>query len=160
MADTLSAVFDATLGALKLKHVTAGPPPAGMQGTLEKCLDGSELRVVITGLTSGSLTWNALTLLNSWVHYDAANYANAEYAKDAATGLVYVRGMIKNGTATAGTVLATLPAGYRPTKVQTFAIVADGAVEVIDIQTDGDIVLATAASSVWLSLTGIVFSVN
>jgi len=159
MPDTLTTIYNATIGALKLKHVTSGSPSAG-QGTLEKCLDGSELRVSISGLPGGSaLSWTAPTLLNSWVNYDAANYANAGYAKTA-DGIVHLRGSIKDGVASAGTTLFTLPTGFRPTKRHQFAVVADGAIEVVDVATNGDVVLGTASSATWLSLSGIAFSVD
>lgn len=163
MADTLAAALDATLGAIKLEHVTAGPAPAGGPDTLSKALDGDRIRVDISGLPGSSaptaLTWNALALLNLWVNYDTANYANPQYAKDS-EGVVHLRGVIKDGTATAGTVLATLPVGYRPTKRHVFAIVASEAIEVVDILTNGNIVLSTAAGATFLSLCGLTFSVD
>ena len=56
--------------------------------------------------------WIALTLENSWVNFDTVTYTPARYRRRG--GLVYVQGLIKDGTLTAGTILATLPAGFRP----------------------------------------------
>lgn len=54
-------------------------------------------------------TWHALTLQNSWVA-DAVG-REPQYFVDA-TGMVHVRGVVKNGLTT---TIGTLPAGYRPT---------------------------------------------
>jgi hypothetical protein len=50
-----------------------------------------------------------------------------------------------------------LPVGFRPSKTLVFVIEADGVQEVIDIQSDGDVVLATASSAVNLTLSNIIF---
>lgn len=99
--------------------------------------------------------WTAATLQNSWVNYDSANYANAQYRKDGS--IVSLRGVIKDGTASANTLLFTLPAGYRPTKRHVFAVVADGAIEVIDVLANGEVRLMTASSSTYLSLCTLTF---
>lgn len=156
MADTLSAIFDAALGALKLKAVSAGPAPVGGTDTLSKALDGDELRVVLSGTGASALTWTALTLQNSWVNYDAVNYANAEYAKDEA-GVVHLRGVIKDGAVGVPNVIATLPAGFVPAKRHVFAVVADSAIEVVDVLPNGQIQLVTSASHAFLSLCGLSF---
>lgn len=106
--------------------------------------------------SSGPLVWTNATLLNAWVAFNAATYHTAGYTKTP-DGLVQLRGLIKDGTASAGTTLFTLPVGYRPSKILTFAIQAGAAIEVIDIQPDGDVVLATASSSTDLTLSNIIF---
>lgn len=56
--------------------------------------------------------WSAPTLQNSWVNY-GSGYDTVGYMKDS-LGFVHVKGMIKSGVTTLGTLLFTLPAGYRP----------------------------------------------
>jgi hypothetical protein len=62
--------------------------------------------------TTCTTQWCTLTLQNSWVHYGAP-YASPRYTK-ASDGVVQLKGLIKSGTTTAGTVIAALPAGYCP----------------------------------------------
>jgi hypothetical protein len=53
-------------------------------------------------------TWIALTLLNSWVNYGGAHLPARYMRRD---GIVYVQGLVKNGTL--NTHIATMPVGYR-----------------------------------------------
>lgn len=159
MADTLSQVLDATLRALKLKYVSAAGGAAG-DDTLETALDGDRLRVHISDLPAeAAMTWAAMSLQNSWVNYDSANYANAEYAKDA-KGVVHLRGVIKDGTAAAFTLLATLPVGYRPAKRHVFVVVSNAGAAVIDVLANGQILYASGGGNANLTMCGITFDVQ
>lgn len=64
----------------------------------------------ITALNGVSPAWTALTLSNSWVN--VAGRRPAGYRK--ILDLVQVEAQITTGTATDGTTLFTLPAGFRP----------------------------------------------
>jgi competence protein ComGC len=57
-------------------------------------------------------SWTNLTLQNGWVSY-GGGYATPQYAKGS-DNIVRLKGLIKSGTTTNGTVVATLPAGFRP----------------------------------------------
>lgn len=59
----------------------------------------------------GDVAWTAPALQNGWVNVGAP-YNLAGYRL--AGNWVELRGAIKNGTITSGTLLFTLPAGYRP----------------------------------------------
>ena len=83
--------------------------------------------------------WSTLTLQNGWTKYNSAAYSPAQYKKSA-DGIVTIRGLIKGGTTTAGTVLATLPVGYRPSA----RVIVNGTIPTvgrarIDVDTDGSI---------------------
>lgn len=54
---------------------------------------------------------------NSWANYDTATYYGASFMKDS-EGFVHLRGIIKSGTMPS--TAFTLPAGYRPTRVQAW----------------------------------------
>jgi hypothetical protein len=56
--------------------------------------------------------WANLTLTNGWVAY-GGGFASPQYIKGS-DGIVTIKGLIKSGTVTDGTVIATLPAGYCP----------------------------------------------
>lgn len=99
-------------------------------------------------------------LANGWVSYDA-NYGPPKYRKKA--GIVYLQGLVKAGTL--GTVIATLPVGFRPDSAQfggagTLLFVAMGdnnVVTRIDVYPDGRIVQAGGGTNVWQSLSSVIF---
>ncbi len=102
-----------------------------------------------------SYAWpNTLTLLNGWVAY-GGGLSTPQFTK-AADGIVTVKGFIKSGTITSGTVIANLPAGYRPKETILLGGAAWDAYSRIDIQTNGDIV-ARVVSAGWTSLDAITF---
>lgn len=94
--------------------------------------------------------YQALTLVNSWVNF-GGGAAPAEYYKDD-FGNVKLRGIIKSGTTTPGTVILTLPVGNRPL-YKIFAVVycnttsgqisvnPDGTVQVENIPSNGSLAL-------------------
>lgn len=89
-------------------------------------------------------SWQLLTLQNNWVNF-GGNYAPARYWKDS-WGVVYVEGYIKSGTA--GAIVATLPAGYRPEYQQIFSTaVSDGVAGRWVISTAGAITHLNGAST-------------
>lgn len=96
----------------------------------------------------------APTLLNSWVNYDTVNFNSAGYFKDA-DGIVHLRGMLKSGVVALSSF--SLPAGYRPSKAETFATNSNDTLGrvVIDAAT-GDVTLAVG-SNVFFTLDGITF---
>jgi len=98
--------------------------------------------------------WTALTLKNSWVVY-SATFTPPSYTKTA-DNVVTVRGLIKSGTVTAGTVLATLPPGYRPAERQIYTGNALDAYSRIDVLPTGDIQLRAGSAS-FTSLDSITF---
>lgn len=61
---------------------------------------------------------------NSWVNFGAP-YSTAQYKLDA-LGCVSIRGTIKSGTTTDGTILFNLPSGYRPPADVAYAVSAGG----------------------------------
>lgn len=90
--------------------------------------------------------WTAPSLLNSWVAQ--SNYMPAGYRKDE-NNIVHLRGNLTGGAA--GTVIFTLPVGYRPANFGTFAALGSGGLAWIEIRPNGDVFTATAPSN----LTGI-----
>jgi hypothetical protein len=101
------------------------------------------------------------TLLNSWVAHDATYDRTAKVWKDA-DGIVHLEGMIKGGTATAGTCLFAVPEGYRPTYSKNFPIVSNGAfgyLAVVGVNNiapaDAGKVVLQVGSNAWVSLDGI-----
>lgn len=96
-------------------------------------------------------TWSAAALQNSWIDFGGA-YGGAAYMKDN-EGVVHLRGLIKDGTTTAGTLLFTLPVGYRPPAMEMIIVVTDGAFCALNIASNGQVSLALAAGAGYLSLS-------
>jgi hypothetical protein len=91
--------------------------------------------------------WMPLTLVNGWVNvgtvYDTAQYRLNSF------GEVELKGLIKSGTTTTGTIIATLPVGYRPPLTRSYLITAISAT--IDtgrifIKSNGDIVIQSGGN--------------
>lgn len=124
------------------------------------------VRTWLTG--TGWTTWSGqnsavdLTLLNSWV-VGAGSPAPTPQARRTENGLVVLSGSMRNGTATNGTQLFTLPAGYRPAgpgpaifiAVKYVAAVPD--TTLIRITTAGVCTIERNADTGYLGLDGICF---
>jgi hypothetical protein len=96
------------------------------------------------------------TLLNNWVNYDVPNgYATAAYYKDK-ENRVQLKGLIKDGLTSNGTVLFNLPVGYRPTEIMIFVVVNGDSFGRVDVYTSGDVKIVSGGNS-YLSLDGITF---
>jgi hypothetical protein len=98
-------------------------------------------------------------LLNSWVNF-GGGYTEAGYLKDS-MGFVHLRGVIKSGTITAGTILFNLPAGFRPSKTNIFPSISSVGTVVnvaMEISIEGNVRIgAFDAGATFLSLDGITF---
>lgn len=124
-------------------------------------LDGvtSALQTQIDGKASKTQEgWIAPTLQNSWVNF-GGTVPPAGYYKDE-FGQVRLRGFIKDGTATAATLLFTLPVGYRPAySFYCPCVCNNGTADVFASYTvgaDGTVRFNTGAN-VWFSLDSITF---
>lgn len=99
--------------------------------------------------------WHAMgTLQNGWVAYPG--YATPSYIK-AADGVVTLKGLIRNGTTTSGTVIYTLPAGYRPARTILGLASCVNAACRFDVTSTGDILIREGANSGWSALDSISF---
>lgn len=89
--------------------------------------------------------WAALTLANSWV---VAAGSRASYRSFLDT--VSLEVVVSGGTATAGTIVATLPAGFRPAFAISFPVNAtpsgSSLIPIVAIATDGTIRIYNAAA--------------
>lgn len=99
----------------------------------------------------GIIKWYFPTLLNSWVEYDVSIFQKTCYGKNKA-GTVNITGLVKSGTPGAGSVVFTLPVGYRPTVCNIFAVnTYSNAMGRADINAAGS-VIATVGSGTYFSL--------
>ncbi len=105
--------------------------------------------------------WNTCQpqLQANWQNYEST-YATAGFTKTS-TSVVAMKGLIRTGTASAGTVICNLPVGFRPTARLIFltstAGGTEGAPARIDVATNGDVILDYGVNNGWLSLDAIRF---
>jgi hypothetical protein len=102
--------------------------------------------------------WIVPTLLNGWVNWSPTSggaWNQAGYRK--LNGVGYLKGLIRAGTTTAGTVFFNLAVGYRPVGDMHVAVASAGAFAIINIMSNGDVKANTNISNVWVSLDGISF---
>jgi len=159
--------YYATLGS-----VTGQPRPSGLVQVIRV---GTDFSVVWHDLTSqnvyrlyGSATvlsgWSLIsgkpvtfvpTLLNNWVNY-GDGFALAEYWKGP-YNKVHLQGLIKSGTVADGTVIFTLPEGFRPLKKEIFIVfISGGGFGRVDVNDNGNVV-AKIVNATYTSLSGISF---
>jgi hypothetical protein len=99
--------------------------------------------------------WINLGLINSFANFGSP-YEVARYRKKG--GVVYLEGVVKFGGS--NTVIAQLPAGFRPSNMLSFTVSTNSAtVGRINIAASGDI-LAASINTAFTSLSGIVFVVE
>jgi hypothetical protein len=96
---------------------------------------------------ANSESFKNLPLSNSWANLGSSN-ATAQYLKYS-NGEVEVKGVVSGGTITAGTVIGTLPVGYRPLQNFYHAVVTNGGWGLVQVFSDGTIKTVTV-SSAWV----------
>lgn len=101
--------------------------------------------------------WQALTLSGGWVSF-GSGYGDPRYRL--INGVVHMAGLIKSGTVTAGTVIATLPLGYRPSSQEIYVVANNGVGQTVQVATNGQISLGAGIGNTSLSLTGVRFPIG
>jgi len=107
--------------------------------------------------------WHTSTLLNGWVNYNADYFQSAGYYKDS-TGIVHLKGLIKDGTSSGNAVIFNLPVGYRPNRSLVFSSIccaSNGstfAIVVLEINASGDLYFGSIIPyNTWVTLDGLSF---
>jgi hypothetical protein len=140
-----------------------GPDEFRAQSTAPTVVGGLPEVWVDTSIPDPSVpVWTPLVLQNGWVNYGAP-YATARYWKSA-DGVVYLQGLIKSGAVANQTVIATVPAGYRPSAglrwlsycdtMQTGSGQKPGTVE---MNAAGQLMAGVALSNGWASLDHVIY---
>lgn len=115
----------------------------------------------IAFMPSGT-TFTALTgFLNGWTNYSPSsgdtNWAQAGYYQDSA-GRVVTRGLVRAGTATAGTPIVTVPAGVNSPQYNHVANVNSNANGHISYNLTNNSVNAKGGSNVYVAINAIYFT--
>lgn len=97
----------------------------------------------------------APTLLSGWVNH-GDGFAAAGYHKGP-DNRVHLQGLIKSGTVADGTVIFTLPEGFRPLQKEIFIVfISGGGFGRVDVNDNGSVV-AKIVNATYTSLSGISF---
>lgn len=103
--------------------------------------------------------WHAFSFSNGWIDSGGAVVAGYKYMPDAT---VMFKGRIQNGTTAVGTLVLTLPAGWRPAQIVRFApaqgTATAGTDPAVDIATNGQMTISRSPSAALFYLDGIRFS--
>jgi hypothetical protein len=110
----------------------------------------------VEALIPANGVWVAPSLQNGWVDY-GAGIQGVQYMKDA-NGFVHIRGVMKDGTASAGTLVFTLPVGFRPPARIHIVAIANEDVEAMDLYADGSVKIKQNSSATYWSFGSIQFS--
>lgn len=104
-----------------------------------------------------SKEWQNLVLANGWNHHQ--QYENVQYCKSF-DGVVYLRGTANKGKIAAGTVLGTLPVGYRPSKsIYVSALNNSYTIAVLGIEPTGNVIIKANVDSTWLNFDNVSFKI-
>ena len=97
-----------------------------------------------------------LTASGGWGPFGGL-YSTLQYAKSA-DDIVIVKGLLKSGTVASGTVVATLPPGYRPKEKLIFNALSNNSAVRLDVDVNGQIsIVGSGANITFLSLDSISF---
>jgi hypothetical protein len=149
----------AVVGGVRTVGWTAGQLKQWNDGDTLKAADingnFAALSAQIAALTA-PLRWTKLPLVTGWAAY-GDGYGDPGYAKDA-LGIVHLRGLVK-GSPAPQTIVANLPAGFRPAVHVEELLACGGTVPcTVVAKTTGELVFEqVSASSTWLSLDGLTF---
>jgi hypothetical protein len=89
--------------------------------------------------------WVPATLVNGWTNFGAP-YETVSYMIDT-LGFIHLKGVASAGTKTGGTIIFTLPVGFRPNAKIMCIGVTGGLVEQIYINADGTVVVGAISGS-------------
>jgi type II secretory pathway pseudopilin PulG len=99
--------------------------------------------------------WISPGLQNGWSNFNNG-YATASYLKTP-DGFVILKGLILDTAFTGSETLFTLPAGYRPEKLQTFQVESNNDGATVTVNPDGTVVASTNIDASWVSLSDVKF---
>jgi hypothetical protein len=126
----------------------------GLPGLSEKMRIKDDGNVTIAGKILNE-AWQTPTLLNAWTNL-GGGFNTTEYYIDKES-VVHLKGIVKNGTI--GTVIFSLPVGYRPTAQYVFTVISGTGFGRVDVASNGDVIVGSGNNS-GVSLDGISFRVN
>lgn len=101
--------------------------------------------------------WIDAVLENGWVQF-GDNYNTPQFTK-LSNGVIMLRGTISSGTAVSGTVMFSLPVGFRPDRICRHSSIANGVHALVDILPNGDVVIQIGTNT-YISLDGLSYEAH
>lgn len=144
-ADTITGFTTSNTGSIYGLSVTTGT--IGTSGIAANAVTAAKIE--------SQQAWQAVTYKNSWVDL-GGGYNTVAYMKDS-LGFIHIKGLTKSGTI--GTVIFTLPAGYRPLAKYNQICNSNASNGIIEIASTGD-VTCTQGNNAYVSLEGITFKAD
>lgn len=126
-------------------------------GMLAKGDGPSFLSMNASFLPASYTGWTNLTMINSWVWYDGSSgmFSTPQYTKTS-DNVVQLKGLIRSGSTTYDSIIATLPAGFRPKGRVLYTTANSGGYARFDILSNGEIHFMGSSNS-WQSLDNVMF---
>ena len=159
--DTYSLLRDSSKGAGLWLDDIMTPGGRGIHPTYVGSVNIASLMVdalipaVLRKSSSQETSVLELSLSNSWVAWNTSTHGRPRAYK---TGkMVTLGGLIKGGVVTPGTLIATLPVGYRPSRSEYFPTCSQSAYGSISIHPNGQVWVDTCPSNSFFSLAGATF---
>jgi Tfp pilus assembly protein PilE len=108
-------------------------------------------------LPASYTSWTNLTLVNGWVWYDGSSgmFSTPQYTKTS-DNVVQLKGLIRSGSTTYDTNIATLPAGFRPKGRLIYTTGNSGGYARLDILPTGEIRFEGSTNG-WQALDNVMF---
>lgn len=161
--DNTQIASNMTARPSKYMHIPGRANPRGavgidpVKGVVSKGSASDHLALQTMYYPSSFVGWSSFTLLNGWVSLDGGtSFTTPGYAKGD-DNIVRMKGLIRDGNTAAGTVVGTLPAGYRPATRTLLPAICNPNVECrIDILPTGSIELYSSNAG-WTSLDHVTF---
>lgn len=120
--------------------------------------DGSGAYAINMSYLPASVTgWTNLSMVNGWVYYpDGPNWFSTPQYNKTSDGIVQLKGLIRGGSTTYDSNIATLPVGFRPKARILTTVVNSGGYARIDILANGEIHFM-GSSNTWYALDSVYF---
>lgn len=113
-------------------------------------------RIPDSNTNSPDTGWITPIMGNGWVSYDGgSSWENPGYRRQ--NGKTELRGLIRTGTTTDGTVIFTLPVGFRPDSNKHISVASANAFGVLKVFSNGQVACGTPLNQAWVSLANISF---
>jgi hypothetical protein len=134
-----ASTIDVNLAAATAKNTRIGINRA--RGTTRGVMGLKEILVADSGVANAGIRklWSALTFANSWANVDGHMIMR--------DGRVTLGGTINSGVTTPGTLITTLPVGYRPPVDETIVVATSAGPGTIAINADGTVKAGTLPSN-------------
>lgn len=104
-----------------------------------------------------STAWQNLELRNRWQHYETFGKVQISKSFD---NVVYFRGTCRSGGTAKGTIIATLPQGFRPER-DCYQVALNSNYEnaILKIEQNGNVTIEQNVNEVWLNFDNISFKI-